>query len=62
MGVTCHFDGGVGEIDEARDDLALLAGGVERGRIPERQHRTDKLAKAFGPSSIWVGPALCMNG
>ena len=47
-----HLYGCVCEINKRRLDLAIFAGHVQLGGIPDGQHRANELGKALLPSSI----------
>ncbi len=56
---TYHLDGGISQVDELGEDLAILAGGIKLGGVPEGEDGADELGKAFCPCSVGIGFALC---
>lgn len=57
-GCTYHLDGGISEVDELGEDLAIFAGSVKLGCIPEGEDGANELGEALRPCSVGIGFAL----
>ena len=61
QGESHHFDGSIRQVNELGQDLAILAGSIELGGIPQRQVGADELGEALGPCSLNVRTSLCIT-